>query len=191
MAATDARTVQGGVASTTLMENAGGAVARFVMRQYPQAQSILVVCGKGNNGGDGSVAARLLAGAGKSVTLLLLAEASTLQGDAAAMFAAVRAERVEIVCATDEASLATAGLFDCCDLVIDAVFGTGFKPPLRGLATVVRDRLAACSAPIVAVDLPSGWDADSTQEKNDEAFRADAVGDLYRAEAGASLRQSR
>ncbi len=68
-----------------------------------------------------------------------------------------------------------AKFFDCSDLIIDAVLGTGFKPPLRGLAATVRDRLAVCSAPIVAVDLPSGWDADSTEEKNAEAFRADAV----------------
>ncbi|HXB63109.1 MAG TPA: NAD(P)H-hydrate dehydratase [Acidobacteriaceae bacterium] len=175
MAATDRRTVQAGIVSATLMENAGCAVARFALRQYPQAQSILVVCGKGNNGGDGSVAARLLAAAGKSVTVLLLAEASALQGDAAAMFAALNATPVEIVCATDEASLAATGLFDCCDLVIDAMFGTGFKPPLRGLAITVRDRLAACSASVVAVDLPSGWDADATEEKNVEAFRADTV----------------
>ncbi len=90
MAATDQRTAQGGVPLATLMENAGGAVARFVLRQYPQAQRVLVVCGKGNNGGDGSVVARLLASAGKSVTVLLLAEASTLQGDASAMFAALQ-----------------------------------------------------------------------------------------------------
>ena len=178
MAATDRRTAQrtaqgDGVPLATLMENAGGAVARFVLRQYPQAQRVLVICGKGNNGGDGHVAARLLASAGKSVRVLLLAEESALQGEAAAAFAALRGSAVEIVTATSEETL-YAKFFDA-DLIVDAVLGTGFKPPLRGLAVAVRERLAASSIPVVAVDLPSGWDADSTEEKNPEAFRADAV----------------
>jgi NAD(P)H-hydrate epimerase len=173
MAATDARTVHSGVPLATLMENAGGAVARFALRQYPQAQRVLVICGKGNNGGDGFVAAQHLAAAGKSVRAVLLAEESALQGEAAAAFAALRSSAVEIVTATSEETL-YAKFFDL-DLIVDAVLGTGFKPPLRGLAVAVRERLAASSIPVVAVDLPSGWDADSTEEKNPEAFRADAV----------------
>jgi len=173
MAAADQRTVQGGVAIATLMENAGGAVARFVRMQYPAAASVLVIAGKGNNGGDGFVAARLLAQAGKQVRVLLLGEESALHGDAAAMFAALRALPVEIVSAESEENL-YAKYFDV-DLIVDAVLGTGFKPPLRGAAFAVRERLAAIATPVVAVDLPSGWDADSVEEKNPEAFRADAV----------------
>ena len=60
-------------------------------------------------------------------------------------------------------------------LVIDAVVGTGFKPPLRGLAAVAQELLAESDVPVVAVDLPSGWDADSMEEKAEGAFRADAV----------------
>ncbi len=60
-------------------------------------------------------------------------------------------------------------------LVIDAVVGTGFKPPLRGMAVVAQRVLAGSEVPVVAVDLPSGWDADSTEEKAEGAFRADAV----------------
>jgi NAD(P)H-hydrate epimerase len=173
MAATDQRTAQGGLPLATLMENAGGAVARFALRQYPGAQRLLVICGKGNNGGDGFVAARLLAAAGKRVTVLLLAEESALRDEAAAAFYALRGTAVEIVSATSEETL-YAKFFET-DLIVDAVLGTGFKPPLRGIAVAVRERLAASSAPVVAVDLPSGWDADSTEEKNEEAFRADAV----------------
>lgn len=173
MAATDQRTVQGGVPSTTLMENAGGAVARFALRQYPQAQRVLVVCGKGNNGGDGFVAARLLAVAGKRVTVLLLAAESALQGDAAAMFSALTGTAVEIASVTSEEAL-YAKFFEV-DLIVDAVLGTGFKPPLRGIAVAVRERLEASSIPVIAVDLPSGWDADSTAETGEDAFRADAV----------------
>ena len=72
--------------SLTLMENAGSAVARFVIAEYPQAERIGIVCGKGNNGGDGFVAARKLAEAGRAVRVLLLADPAELRGDAAAMF---------------------------------------------------------------------------------------------------------
>src|SRR3984893_19312688 len=76
-----------GVPSLTLMENAGTAVAEFVISQYPSAERIGVICGKVNNGGDGFVVARKLHGAGKGVRIILLAEPSHLRGDAAEMFA--------------------------------------------------------------------------------------------------------
>src|SRR5258705_4665281 len=75
-----------GVPSLTLMENAGTAVADFVLSQYPSAKRIGVICGKGNNGGDGFVVARKLHQAGKDVGVLLLAERAELRGDAAEMF---------------------------------------------------------------------------------------------------------
>src|SRR5579864_8450983 len=75
-----------GVPSLTLMENAGTTVADFVVSKYPSADRIGVICGKGNNGGDGFVAARKLHGAGKGVRIVLLAAPSELRGDAAEMF---------------------------------------------------------------------------------------------------------
>src|ERR1700719_1835683 len=75
-----------GVSSITLMENAGAAVARFVLADYPQAERIGVICGKGNNGGDGFVVARKLMEAGRAVRVLLLCDPKELRGDAAAMF---------------------------------------------------------------------------------------------------------
>ncbi len=100
--------------------------------------------------------------------------------DAASAFARAKAtEGLEFVEAQDEAALREA-LADA-DLIVDAVVGTGFKPPLRGLAAAARDLIATMKRPVVAVDLPSGWDADSTaQTSADEngiaqAFRADAV----------------
>src|SRR3974390_367920 len=75
-----------GVPSLTLMENAGSAVADCVLANYPQAKRVGVVCGKGNNGGDGFVAARKLREVGRDVRLALLADPSELRGDAAEMF---------------------------------------------------------------------------------------------------------
>src|ERR1700748_2807215 len=76
-----------GVPSLTLMENAGTAVAEFTLASYPHAKTFGVICGKGNNGGDGFVTARKLQQAGKDVSVLILAEdKSALRGDAAEMF---------------------------------------------------------------------------------------------------------
>src|ERR1700753_3927265 len=80
-----------GVSSLELMEHAGHAVARFVLREFPIAQHITVLCGKGNNGGDGFVAARVLTSAGRKVKVVLLGYPADLKGDAKEMF-----ERMEI-----------------------------------------------------------------------------------------------
>src|SRR5271167_4568072 len=75
-----------GVPSLTLMENSGSAIAEFILDEYGEVNRIVVVCGKGNNGGDGFVIARKLHRAGRVVEVLLLAAASDLRGDALAMF---------------------------------------------------------------------------------------------------------
>jgi NAD(P)H-hydrate epimerase len=155
------------------MENAGAAVARFCLRHFPvdgsMGQPIVVLCGKGNNGGDGFVAARHLADAGTWVRVALLGTRSEVKGEGAAAL-----ERVfEVVEVSDEVGLKTA--LDSAALIVDAVVGTGFKPPLRGLAATARDLIAETSVPVVAVDLPSGWDADSLAMNEAGALRADAV----------------
>ena len=163
------------VPSLTLMENAGQAVARFVLREFPHARHITVLCGKGNNGGDGFVAARALSQAGRKVKVLLLGFAADLKGDAAAMF-----EQMEIApaLAPDETALASeqvSELLQHADLFLDAVVGTGFKPPLRGVAAALRNRINALTTPVIAVDIPSGWDSDSREYQVEGAYRADAV----------------
>jgi ADP-dependent NAD(P)H-hydrate dehydratase / NAD(P)H-hydrate epimerase len=164
-----------GVSSLELMENAGQAVARFAMREFPQAAYITVLCGRGNNGGDGFVAARALAAGGRKVKVLLLGYPADLKGDAKKMF-----DRMEIVptLVPDEAALTTAQITDLLDeseLFLDAVVGTGFKPPLKGVALALRNRVNSLAAPMIAVDLPSGWDADSREYLGDGAYRADVV----------------
>ena len=164
-----------GVPSLELMEHAGHAVARFALREFPQAAQITVLCGKGNNGGDGFVAARALAAAGRKVKVVLLGYPADLKGDAKEMF-----ERMEMapVLVPDETALDSAQAADLLEqsgLFLDAVVGTGFKPPLKGLALALRNRINRLATPVVAVDLPSGWDADSREYLVDGAYRADAV----------------
>jgi hydroxyethylthiazole kinase-like uncharacterized protein yjeF len=180
MGETDRRSVEQGVPVAKLMEAAGEAVARFCLRRYSGDALVVVLCGKGNNGGDGMVAARKLAEAGHTVRLVLLGAAAELKGDAERAFYAARIEKagvepsgVEVREVADEAGL-REGLAGA-ELIVDAVLGTGFKPPLRGLAVAARDAVAKMQVPVVAVDLPSGWNADSMEMHAEGAFRADAV----------------
>jgi NAD(P)H-hydrate epimerase len=196
MGAADRRTAEEfGVPLEMLMENAGAAVAGFCLRRYSAAERVVVLCGKGNNGGDGLVAARMLAAAGVAVAVVLLGGEDEVKGDAAGALQRLRAEAPEVLlrAVVDEAGLAGAKqAMGSADLLIDAVVGTGFKPPLppqraearrgpglRGLAVALRELVARASAPVVAVDLPSGWDADSMEQASESesegAFRADAV----------------
>lgn len=146
-----------GIPSRSLMENAGSAVARHVLDRYPAAKDIAVVCGKGNNGGDGLRAARVLHEAGKDVRVLLLSHPAALPGDAGAMFAELGLE--PFVATTDN----EIRDFDIerSDLIIDAILGTGFRPPLQSLAESAIRAMNATKATIVAVDIPSGAEADA------------------------------
>jgi ADP-dependent NAD(P)H-hydrate dehydratase / NAD(P)H-hydrate epimerase len=179
MGAADRRTAdEFGVALAILMENAGAAVARFCRRRYPEAKRVVVLCGKGNNGGDGFVAARLMAMAGADVEILLLGRMDEVRAEALGALARLRAEAVgvEVREVVDEVSLRKFGhVVTNADLVLDAVVGTGFEPPLRGLAVALREIVAKAIGQVVAVDLPSGWDADSMEQTAEGAYRADAV----------------
>jgi hydroxyethylthiazole kinase-like uncharacterized protein yjeF len=163
-----------GVPSLTLMENAGTAVASFVISHYPAAKRIGVICGKGNNGGDGFVAARKLHEAGRDVRVLLLSERSELRGDAAEMFTKLP---VAPVTASSHEQLKTesAGLVFETDVLVDAILGTGFRPPVSGLYAEAIAALNASSTPSVAVDIPSGADADVMGEQVGAVARADAI----------------
>jgi ADP-dependent NAD(P)H-hydrate dehydratase / NAD(P)H-hydrate epimerase len=176
----DERTVEQGHASwQALMEAAGSRVAEFVVQQFPAAQHILVLCGKGNNGGDGLVAARHLEAGGKQVRLILLSPFEQLSQDARAMFEKLpqTLKKSSMLLATEE-DLERIPFQDCfheTELFLDAILGTGFHPPLRGVAVALKNKLADHSAPVVSVDLPTGWDADCTAMSSSDAFRSDAV----------------
>jgi len=163
-----------GVSSHTLMESAGKAVADHVLTQYAWVRTITVICGKGNNGGDGFVAARHLHKRGKQVHVLLLANPADLHGDAAAMF---KDMPVTAISATNEDQLRSANvdsLFGA-DLFVDAILGTGFKPPVTGLYEAAIQHMNAAQGRVVAVDIPSGADADSMGPQQGTIARADSV----------------
>ncbi len=143
MGAADRRTEEEfGVSLESLMERAGGAVATFCLRQYGAALRVTVICGRGNNGGDGFVAARVLAQVGSAVRVVLLGRMDEVKGEAAVALRRLRGEAsaVQVDEVVDEASLrACSPVLGDSELLIDAVVGTGFKPPLRGLAVSVRE----------------------------------------------------
>jgi ADP-dependent NAD(P)H-hydrate dehydratase / NAD(P)H-hydrate epimerase len=146
MAEADRLTIAGGTAGRALMENAGKAVAQAVAGRQSAGGRVVVLAGPGNNGGDGFVAARLLAERGYPVTVLLVGALDKLKGDAAT--AAKAWDRG--VAAAKPGELAGA------DIVIDALFGAGLDRPVSGLAQAMIEAVNAQAAPVVAVDLPSG-----------------------------------
>jgi len=146
MAEADRLTIAGGVAGLALMENAGKAVAQAVSARQSPGGRVVVLAGPGNNGGDGFVAARLLAERGHAVTILLVGTMEKLRGDAAA---AAKAWNRGVAAAKPE-DLTGA------DIVIDALFGAGLDRPVNDLAHAMIDAVNAQAAPVVAVDLPSG-----------------------------------
>ena len=146
----DAAAVSAGVASERLMEAAGQAVADEVARRWTM-RPVVVLCGPGNNGGDGFVAARRLADTGWPVTVALLGERRRLTGDAA-----INAQRWQgAVVPLGDADVAGAGV------VIDALFGAGLMRPLDGVARSAIDKIAWHRSPCIAVDVPSGVHGDT------------------------------
>ena len=145
MAEADRLTIAGGIAGIVLMENAGRAVAQYV-GGHAAGGPIVVVVGPGNNGGDGFVAARVLAERGHRVRVLLLGEPGRLKGDAAE---AAQRWQGPIEPAAPEA-LRPAGL------IVDALFGAGLDRPVEGEARALIEAMNGAGVPIVAVDLASG-----------------------------------
>ncbi len=164
-----------GIPSLTLMENAGSAIADFILHHHPQANRVTVVCGKGNNGGDGFVVARKLHRAGRVVEVLLLASRTELKGDALAMFERLPLRPIEVTNQEQLNAEAERSLANC-DLLVDAILGTGFRPPVTGLYADAIAVMNRSDQPVVAVDIPSGADSDSmTAQTAAGIARADAI----------------
>lgn len=152
MSAADGLAVEAGVPSLVLMENAGRAVADEAMRLVAPGATIAVLCGPGNNGGDGFVAARLLQQHGFRVRVCLLGNRDALKGDAAVMAGRWQGA------ITNAAEIQLDGVA----LIIDALFGAGLSRPIDGDGAKLLQRLAPAT-PVLAVDVPSGLDGTTGQ----------------------------
>ncbi|MBN9568469.1 MAG: NAD(P)H-hydrate dehydratase [Alphaproteobacteria bacterium] len=158
-----------GVPTLTLMENAGAGAAREIARRWLPRKTV-VLCGPGNNGGDGFVIARHLKAMGWSVRLALLGDVAALKGDAAGM-AQKWDGPVEAV---------TPDVLGDAALVVDALFGAGLSRPLDGTARAVVERLNAADTDVVAIDVPSGLHGDLGKALGDCCIDADLTITFFR-----------
>jgi hydroxyethylthiazole kinase-like uncharacterized protein yjeF len=170
---------QHGVAALELMERAGTAVARAVEVRCADGP-VAVVCGKGNNGGDGLVAARHLREAGREVTIVCVAPLDELSGDARENLRRLPGD-APVSLADGMQAIAEAAV------AIDALLGTGFAGEPHGASATAIDALNAAAAPVVAVDVPSGVDA-STGVVLASAVRAAVTVTFHAAKPGLWIR---
>jgi len=151
-----------GVPGIALMENAGAGAARTALARFGNVAQALIVCGKGNNGGDGFVVARHLAYEGIDVRIALLCEPQEVRGDAGVNLNIVKNMDLAMTVATHEdaveevLSRAAQGT-----LLVDAILGTGLTGEVRGLSRHAIDLINAGPSPVFAIDIPSGLDADT------------------------------
>jgi hydroxyethylthiazole kinase-like uncharacterized protein yjeF len=150
MGEADRLTIAGGVAGIALMEKAGRGVADAISRRW-SPRPLVTLCGPGNNGGDGFVAARVLAERGWPVRVALLGSVAALRGDAADAAASWHGPVEPLA----------PGTLDGAHLAVDGIFGAGLTRPVEGAARAVIEALAERRLPVVAIDVPSGVDGAS------------------------------
>ncbi len=151
-----------GLSTLVLMENAGRGAADRICELLPRGDRAVIACGPGNNGGDGGVVARHLDARGRSVRVVWFAAREQIAGDASiqhTILAASGIDQQEWAGPVDPGRL--VALFSDADWIIDALLGTGLARPVEGLLRAVIESMNAGGKPILALDLPSGLDADS------------------------------
>ncbi len=167
-----------GIPGLVLMENAGRAAAEFIYGTLinPAADRVVVLCGSGNNGGDGYVIARHLHNAGVPVAVVLAAPPDKSQGDAAVNREILERMGFEFVRAYESGGAeAAAAAVSNAQVIVDALLGTGSRGAPRGvMAALIQQANAVPGARRIAVDIPSGLDGD-TGAVADPCFRADAT----------------
>ncbi|MBM3501848.1 MAG: NAD(P)H-hydrate epimerase, partial [Armatimonadetes bacterium] len=161
-----------GIPGMVLMENAGLQVLAAVEELAGRGSRIRIICGRGNNGGDGLVVARRLHDRGADVQALLLAEAAGPRGDAQASFAIARRAGVPILEAPSPRVLNRAA--EEADLLVDGILGTGTKGAVQGPALVAIKATQRCAGTIIAIDIPSGISGNDGSVLG-EAVRADVT----------------
>jgi len=168
-------TAEFGIPSILLMENAGLQVALEIEKSFPDCLRlpISIFCGKGNNGGDGFVAARHLLNRGRAVHVFLFGKAAEIKGDAATNLEILKRMGVAIQEIRDLTDLERQPrIIEESGLVVDALLGTGAAPPAKGLLGEAICFMNELKRPIVAVDIPSGLGADESHPLGD-CIRAD------------------
>ena len=147
-----------------LMENAGKGAAEVISNAFPEIhrKKIAIIAGKGNNGGDGFVIARYLLNQGISVKVYLLTDPKGLRGDAEANFNIFQRMKGEIISVPSSKDYVKVKKdLERFDILVDGIFGTGLDAEVRGYYREVIDHLNTLQRPIVAIDIPSGLDADT------------------------------
>jgi hydroxyethylthiazole kinase-like uncharacterized protein yjeF len=142
-----------GIAGYTLMTRAGEAALDLLVESWPAARRVVVLCGAGNNGGDGYVLARLAGAAGLSVSTAALCDVTSLKGDAARAYA-------DFSAAGGIAGQFTPGILEDGDVIVDALLGTGLDREVSGALAACIEAVNACGKPVLALDVPSGLNAD-------------------------------
>ncbi len=161
MAEIDTRAIaEVGLPGIVLMERAGQKVVEVAVARFGSLSQkrVVIFCGKGNNGGDGYVIARVLARLNACVTVVLLASPAELKGDAKTNYAILKNLNVTIMQLPQWEKKSASLQYD---LVVDAVLGTGVKGPLKSKVRRAAEQIAAIKAPVLAVDLPTGMNADT------------------------------
>ncbi len=164
MRAADAEAIRAGTPAGLLMENAAQGVAAELTSSFPDARDVIVVCGPGNNGGDGLAAARLLSGRGLSVSVFTLGDPDSYRGEAAENASRAREAGLELAPLSRRGGMAAfSRRLRAADAVVDALFGTGLTRALSGSAAQAVSSINSAGRPVVAADLPSGLSADTGQ----------------------------
>ena len=161
----DRRTIEEfGIPSLVLMENAGREVVAALDATYEDllTRRVAVLCGRGSNGGDGFVVARTLHQRRVDVSVFVIGSLVEIRGDARSNIEIVERLGLRVVEVGDEQSWKRHfAEISTCDLIVDAIFGTGLKAPLAGMFEAVVEDVNASKIPVVSVDLPSGLSADT------------------------------
>lgn len=171
-----------------LMENAARGAAEAIGRRWPPPADVLILCGGGNNGGDGLAIVRHLVNRGYDATIGLCVDPAKYAGDALTNWEIVRRMNVATVALTPEwLDVSAKDPTEDPDLVVDAIFGTGLtKPPRDPFPKIVAavDRWRAAGAAVVAIDLPSGLDCDTGHPLGPAAVKADLTVTFVGLKAG-------
>jgi ADP-dependent NAD(P)H-hydrate dehydratase / NAD(P)H-hydrate epimerase len=164
-----------GIPGAVLMENAARGASRIFLEYFnpDHGAQVVIICGKGNNGGDGFAMARLLAASGLKVVIVCLAQVSQMSGAALVNFEILNRLGIEIIFAPTSRELAISrDRIEKCDYIIDGIFGTGLSSNVEGIFLEAIQQINASGKQVMSIDIPSGLNADTGQVMG-AAVRAD------------------